>query len=82
MPGAHQATVLVDLSPCQVRTEVAAATGDRKVLAVSVADGVPADADDPAWRQIIDRADPLRRGHRNNSLLWGNTTATVSISGA
>jgi hypothetical protein len=50
MPGANQAAVLVDRSCCQVRTEVAAATGDREVVAVAVADGVPADADDSARR--------------------------------
>jgi regulatory LuxR family protein len=57
--------------PGFLRTEVAAATGDRKVFAVSVADGVAADADDPARRQIVDRADPLCRGHRTSSLLCG-----------
>ena len=78
MPGADQATVLVDRSPGQVRAEVPAAAGDRKVLAVSVTDGVPADTDDPAGRQFI--TELTRCADIAPTPSWGIATATVSIS--
>jgi hypothetical protein len=64
VPRADQAAAVVDTAAREVGAQVPTPASDREVPTPDIADGVTADTDHRARRQIDHRADSFLRTHR------------------